>query len=105
MQPPLPGAELPTPRIPDPLRGRLFDEVHRTWADAARARQPDHPPFHLALGALAVWARAHRVPVAQVLAALTAVIQPEEGGTTALDWDHVREIAGKVVIANYYRDD
>jgi hypothetical protein len=33
------------------------------------------------------------------------VIQPEQGGTTALDWDHVREIAGKVVIANYYRDD
>jgi hypothetical protein len=58
-----------------------------------------------ALQALARTARDDGVGITDVLRTLDAVCRPSVGGDGALDWDHVREWAGGVVIGAYYRDD
>ena len=103
------GASRPTPSseraMPDGLRGPAFDRVHDTWAEARRLREPELPAFIEALQTLARYARQHGIEVAELLKALDSVTRPESGGEPGLDWDHVREIAGRVVIRAYYRDD
>jgi hypothetical protein len=63
-----------------------------------------HEPFVTAVGALAVYARAHRLQPREVLVAVDALLGAEgEGG--GLDAAHVRKLARRVVEANYARDD
>jgi hypothetical protein len=91
--------------MPAAMRGPAFDHVRDTWAEARRLREPELPSFIDALVALAHYARRNGLEVAELLKALDAVTRPESGGEPGLDWDHVREIAGRVVIRAYYRDD
>jgi hypothetical protein len=90
------------PDILASLCGELYENVLRAWRQARDRRATDL--WH-AVGALAIDARTRGIPVSDVLRALNAVIDPRLGGDPALDWDHLREHAGKVVIANYYRED
>jgi hypothetical protein len=60
------------------------------------AGDPQLPPLRLALEHLAQEARDAAVPVAHVLRTLDAACRPSAGGDGALDWDHVRERAGRV---------
>lgn len=87
------------------LLGPEYQRVKESWAEAIRARDPRLPEFIRALEAHARHARDTATGVADVLQSLNAIIRPERGGEPALDWDHMREIAGKVVIRAYYRDD
>lgn len=91
--------------MPDSLRGPEFDRVRDTWAEARRRREPELPAFVDALQTFARHARRHGLEAAELLKALDSVTRPESGGEPALDWDHVREIAGRIVIRAYYRDD
>ena len=96
--------EAPT-AVPAALRGGPYQTVRRAWEAGCRAADPTHPPLRAALQALARTARDGGVAVSDVLRTLDAVCRPSVGGDGALDWDHVREWAGRVVIAAYYRDD
>jgi hypothetical protein len=91
--------------MPDALRGPQFDRVRDAWREACELGAPDHPALVEALRALARRAREQHLEVAAVLKALDAVIRADRGGEPALDWDHMREIAGGVVIRAFYRDD
>ena len=91
--------------MPDALRGPAFDRMHDAWAEARRRHEPELPVFIDSLKALARDARDKNLDVAELLKALDSVTRPENGGEPGLDWDHVREIAGRVVIRAYYRDD
>jgi hypothetical protein len=91
--------------MPDALRGPAFDRMHDAWAEARRRHEPELPAFVDSLKALARDAREKHLDVAELLKALDSVTRPENGGEPGLDWDHVREIAGRVVIRAYYRDD
>ena len=94
-----------TRAMPESLRGPVFDRMYDAWAEARRVHDPELPAFIDALKALARYAREKQLDVAVLLKALDAVTRPEAGGEPMLDWDHVREIAGRVVIRAYYRDD
>jgi hypothetical protein len=91
--------------MPDGLRGPAFDRMHDAWAEARRQHDPELPELIDSLKALARDARDKGLEVATLLKALDSVTRPESGGEPGLDWDHVREIAGRVVIRAYYRDD
>ena len=91
--------------VPEALREGPYQAVRRAWEAGCRAADPTHPPLRAALQALARTARDGGVAVSGVLRTLNAVCRPSVGGDGALDWDHVREWAGGVVIAAYYRDD
>lgn len=87
------------------LEGTPFERVRDAWAEARERCEPELPALADALRALAHHARARGIPVAEVLKALDAVIRPERGGEPALDWDHQREIAGRLAIRAFYHDD
>ena len=91
--------------MPDALRGPDFDRMYEAWGEARRKHDPELPAFTESLKALARHARATNLDVSALLKALDSVTRPESGGEQVLDWDHVREIAGRVVIRAYYRDD
>jgi hypothetical protein len=91
--------------MPDALRGPAFDRMYEAWVEARRQHDPELPAFMDALKALAHDAREKHVDVSMLLKALDSITRPEIGGESVLDWDHVREIAGRVVIRAYYRDD
>ena len=91
--------------VPRGLEGAPFDRVRDAWAEARARCDPELPQLAEALRGLARHARAKGIAVAEVLKALDAVIRPERGGEPALDWDHQREIAGRVAIRAFYHDD
>jgi hypothetical protein len=91
--------------VPAALRDGPYQAVRRAWEAGCRAADPRHPPLRAALEALARGARDDGVAITDVLRTLDAVCRPSVGGDGALDWDHVREWAGRVVIRSYYRDD
>jgi hypothetical protein len=91
--------------VPEALREGPYQVVRRAWEAGCRAMDPTHPPLRTALQALARTARDDGVGITDVLRTLDAVCRPSVGGDGALDWDHVREWAGGVVIGAYYRDD
>jgi hypothetical protein len=106
MAEPEPLRDLDVPAIvPSALRHGLYQAVRRAWQAGCRAADPVHPPLRAALETLAREARAGALPVTDVLRTLDAVCRPYVGGDGTLDWDHVREWAGGVVIGAYYRDD
>ena len=91
--------------VPSGLEGAPFHRVRDAWAEARLRCDPELPELADALRGLARHARAKGIAVAEVLKALDAVIRPERGGEAALDWDHQREIAGRIAIRSFYHDD
>lgn len=91
--------------LPEALRGAEYDRVRETWKAARLQRDHQLPEFIRALEAHARHARDVGIGVADVLQSLDTVIRADRGGEPALDWDHMREIAGRTVIRAYYRDD
>jgi hypothetical protein len=88
--------------VPPALREGAYARVRAAWVQGCRAHVAQHPPLRAALDELARTARGAALPVADVLRTLDAVCRPHAGGDAALDWDHVREWAGHVVIRAYY---
>jgi hypothetical protein len=91
--------------VPEALRHGPYEAVRRAWEAGRRAADPVHPPLQAALQSLARTARAEGVAINELLRTLDAVCRSSLGGDGTLDWDHVREWAGTVVIGAYYRDD
>jgi hypothetical protein len=91
--------------VPPPLRDGLYQAVRAAWVAGCRVREAHYPPLQAALEQMARAAYAGAVPVAEVLRALDVVCRPHLGRDPTLDWDHVREWAGRTVIAAYYRAD
>ncbi len=92
--------------MPSPaLQGGLLQRVRTTWTEACALDVARHEPFLVAVGALAVYARACGVPVVDVVTTLDVVLsadldgRPAPGGTPWLTL--VRETA----VRNYYRED
>jgi hypothetical protein len=100
-----PTAASAGPDIPAALRSALFDRLLDAWREARERRDAHDGRFELALKAFGVYARARGVPPADMLRALNAVIDPRNGGDSTLDWDDLRQHAGQIAIASYYRDD
>jgi hypothetical protein len=99
-----------TPRsVPETVapafRDGLFQAVREAWVAGAKAREPQYPPLERQLRILARAARERDLPVADVLRTLDAVCRPPAGGDASLDWDSVRDWAGRVAIAAHYRSD
>lgn len=99
------SGESAQPEIPAALRGPLFERLLAGWHAARERRDAEDDRFALALRAFGVYARAQGASPVDMLRALNAVIDPRRGGDADLDWDGLRERAGQVVIASYYRDD
>ncbi|GJG85514.1 hypothetical protein tb265_06950 [Gemmatimonadetes bacterium T265] len=102
--PAAPATVLPATVLPA-FRDGLYQAVRAAWRDGHAARHPQYPPLERALERLARAARDHGIVTSAVLRTLDAVCRPADGGDDALDWDHVREWAGGVVIRAYYRAD
>jgi hypothetical protein len=91
--------------VPSALRDGHYQAVRTAWVEGCRLGDRQYPPLRTALERLALEARACGVSAAEVLRTLDTVCRRQAGGDEALDWDHVREWAGRVVIRAYYRDD
>ena len=102
----VPSPPQPAPdAVPPALRDGPYHAVRDAWAAGRAAHDPQYPPLERELERLARTARGRDVPVAEVLRTLDAVCRAPLGGSAALDWDNVREWAGRVVIRAYYRGD
>jgi hypothetical protein len=98
-----------------PLAGHLLDRVRRTYREAVEIGDPEHESFVIAVGALAVYARACRVPLEELLCelerALIAEPMPEAVGegdgtfTGARLRATLRVRAEGAVTTNYYQAD
>jgi hypothetical protein len=76
--PPTPRTSRPSPSShPCGLDGHLLERVCRAYREAAAAGDPRHVPFLVAAGALAVYARACRIPVEALLRELERVLAAE----------------------------
>ena len=91
--------------VPPALTGAALDRVREAWEETRRVCDPELPELTDALTELAAHARRQGFEAADVLKALDTIIRPERGGDPRLDWDHVRELAGRHVIRAFYRDD
>jgi hypothetical protein len=96
----------------------LLDGLRQTWAEARAAgeRADRHEPFRVAIGALAVYARACGIPVAEVVRTVHAVLAAEIAAELAADFvDRAdaprpadawwREFVRETVVRNYDRVD
>jgi hypothetical protein len=92
-------------KLPVDVERRTYAAVRDAWRESLQRCEPHHEPLADALRAFAREARAHAVSAAVLLTSLDALIRPSLGGDSALDWDHVREWAGKIAIRAYYQDD
>jgi hypothetical protein len=94
-----------TPTLPGVLRGALLDRVRATWAAARAAGDAHHEPFLVAVGALAVYARACSVPVEEVVRTLYAMTAAERPARARRDDAEWRAVVRHTVRRNYFSRD
>ena len=92
-------------KLPLSIERRSYAAVRDAWKESLAVCDPKHEPLAAALRLFAREGRAHAVAPAVLLTALDAIVRSSMGGDSTLDWDHVREWAGMIVIRAYYQDD
>jgi hypothetical protein len=104
---------VPTPGATNRLEGRLLDRVREAYWGATEADEERQSAFLLAVGALAVYARACRIPVEELLHALRGAMEPGHGRPARADGhDPAARLRGRLraqaehaATSNYYRAD
>ena len=93
------------PAFAPALQGVLLQRVRAAWAEACALDTARHAPFVVAVGAVAVYARACGVPVADVVSTLHAVLAADLAGRPGPADPPWRTLVRDTVVVNYHCDD